>query len=143
MHHNDVPRSRLRARQRSAATFGALALMLGGGITFAPSAAASGCSVVPPCGRVVNQSAVPIQVQITSTDIRSIANRGIGGWSERIDVDFYRIPARCSARVTASGPGDHPSGPVTRSGSREAWSPWYKLSSSQTVKVESISCSSQ
>jgi hypothetical protein len=123
---------------RVATTVGALSLLMASGTVFATPAAASGCTT-PPCGRVVNNTNVNVQVQITPSDIRNLGRGGIGGWPG-VDVDFYRIQPRCSATVVARGLGSHPAGPVIRSGGSTTWSPWFKLSSSQTVTITSMNC---
>jgi hypothetical protein len=140
-------------KRRTAAVVTAAAAMLGGATLLGAPAQAgaptidgrSGCRV-PPCGQVKNDSAVGTQVRWEDNPgdgwtTRYLGpRRVIGGYlHDRIDVDQYAVPPRCTATVEGFGGGDHPQGTSVRSGGSTTYN-WYKLSSNQTVQIRSMTC---
>jgi hypothetical protein len=102
------------------------------------------CRFPGPCGRVVNNSNEGTRVRWYVDATRNWhvhylgPRRGIGGyWNDRIDVDDYLVPARCTATVDGTGPGVHPRRAVYSGGRAGTW---HKLSSSQTVHIRAIIC---
>jgi len=103
--------------------------------------AASGCSI-PPCGALSNHSITSIKVRWKNNDndkkwkydnvAPGMTKGGYG--NDRLDIDYFYIPKKCSA-----------TGKVERSGlpdidSRTWYSGWNKMSSVDTVIINYVHC---
>lgn len=98
-------------------------------------AKASGCTV-PPCGALTNLTTSQIGVKWSDDDgvtwLYGVVqpNTTMGGWwNDGLDIDFWYIPAGCT---DSGGIG----------GTNMSWSgeQWAKISSSQTVVINSRTC---
>jgi hypothetical protein len=100
-------------------------------------AKASGCSV-PPCGALTNHT-TDTRIGVKWSDdngktwqydiVEPNTTKG-GWWNDGIDVDFWYIPAGCTDRGGIGGT------PGTWTGEQ-----WAKISSDQTVVIDSRTCS--
>jgi hypothetical protein len=139
MSPREEPTLRTPAFTRALARTATVVLVLGGlAVTGTASASATeftaqtGCST-PPCGALNNKTSSRIGVKWTDNDkdwqygiVEPHTTMG-GYFNDGIDVDFWFIPGGCTD---------------TRNSPRKSWSgeQWAKISSSETIVVNSRSC---